>query len=95
MSLAINSDQIIAVYALGQWHPVEQGTFYTDAYELIEDKTHFQLGELYHQSSSVEMFDDGHRFVTPSGMTGCSWQDPSSGDHVYVSILEVKGWKEA
>lgn len=107
MSLSINTDHVTAVYALGEWHPVQRGTFYTDAYELQEgdaqpgDMTTFiQMGMTYPE---VERTDSpagipgsiGERwsFRSPSGMTGASWKDPKTGEQVSMSILEIKAFR--
>lgn len=60
MSCSINTNCVVAVYALGEWHPVAKGSFDVDAYEVynfydsgieevdvMQDGTCFQFGEIY------------------------------------------------
>ena len=106
MSLAINLDHVVAVYALGEWHDVQKGTCFTDAYEVKESfdaedhrVTWIEMGEMYPKvdMAPVPRSDPGSigfhwRFVAPSGMTGISWKD-KAGRQVSMSIQEIKGWK--
>ena len=35
MSLSIDTEKVVAVYALGEWHPVQKGSVDIDAFELM------------------------------------------------------------
>ena len=38
MSLSIDTEKLVAVYALGEWHQIEIGSVDVDAFELMECK---------------------------------------------------------
>jgi len=103
MSIAIDTDLVVGLYALGQWFKVEKGTLYFDSYEIIQQyaedhKEIYQLGMVY---PKVEPWirqpnpTDYPRVVclNPSPHTGCSWKDADSGDSFSLSMVEVKAWR--
>lgn len=104
MSLSINPDRVIAVYALGQWHSVKKGSFDIDAYELshaIDDKriNHYQLGNVYKKTTGETWcgqrgtIGEHWRFKSPQGWDGCFWICPDSNNYVAMSLLEIKAWR--
>ncbi len=107
MSLSIDARKITAVYALGEWHKVKEGTFEIDAYELMnafDDKdrfvTFYELGSVYDERPRFEMsppipgsLGEHWRFRNVQGFHGCRWIDPVNCGHVSVSLMEIKGWK--
>lgn len=109
MSLVIKTTQITAVYALGQWHSVWKGTFRIDAYELAEELSptkdvmyFYQLGYVYPEIRRVEpltrvpgSIGENWHFLSPQGSHGCQWVDSETSELVSMSLLEIKGWKEA
>ena len=85
MSLAINLDHVVAVYALGEWHDVQKGTCFTDAYQVKEsfdaedDRVQFfEMGEMYPEVPHVSVpsipgtIGERWSFLAPTGMTGIS-----------------------
>ena len=107
MSLHINTDHVVGVYALGQWHPVKKGSLYFDAYEVAEhfdanaDRVdHYEMGLLYpkvefkHPGGLPGSIGEHWRFLAPSGMTGVQWIDPENEWVVSMSIQEIKAWRE-
>jgi hypothetical protein len=105
MSLSIPTDEICAVYALGEWHPVLPGTFFIDAYELCEDfggghQHHYMLGQTYEETPKVNLpqipgsLGEHWIFSSPQGCDGCQWTEPgTSKQKVCMSLLEIKAFK--
>ena len=59
---------------------------------------YYTMGSLYEgaepEFKSHAMGDTGRvRMLTPSGATGVSFQDPDTGELVYFSLVEIKGFK--
>jgi len=108
MSLHINTDLVVGVYALGQWHPVTKGSLYFDAYEVAEhfdgenDRIdHYMLGLLYPNikfedrlSGDPGSIGENWRFLAPSATAGAQWIDSQNGLVVSMSIQEIKAWRE-
>ena len=85
MSLAICPEHVHAVYALGEWHKVEPGTFQIDAYEIVE--TNGSQEWIYHLGDQY-----------PSGMkayNGATWRPLGKEDiQISMSLCEIKAYKE-
>jgi hypothetical protein len=58
MSLSIDTEKLVAVYAFGEWHEIQRGTVDIDAYELMHYLSHcnddrgdaidyYEMGSLY------------------------------------------------
>ena len=105
MSLSIPTDEICAVYALGEWHPVMPGTFFIDAYELCEDygeghRHLYCLGKAYERTPATNVpqkagtLGENWYFFSPQGSDGCQWTEPSTPKRkVCMSLLEIKAFK--
>ena len=87
MSIAINPNNVIAVYALGQWHAVEEGSFFVDAYEIVEDG--FPMNE-----PGAHMYALGDYYPDMPGYNGACWRDPINGNNVSMSLAEIKAYQE-
>jgi hypothetical protein len=105
MSLGICTNRIVAVYALNQWHSVKKGSFVIDAYELIDDpysweyKEHltcYLLGLAYPEIRHFNQggADGGTTFRNPLGSDGCQWVDEATGHITFMSLLEIKAWRQ-
>ena len=81
MSIAIAPSRITAVFAFGQWHEVEKGSFYLDAYELVEGSMggrFFALGDYYPLDRKAH--------------NGASWTGPDG--QVSMPLFEIKAYRE-
>jgi hypothetical protein len=86
MSLKIDPARVTAVYALGQWHYVAEGSFYLDAYELTGDYLEFEDYE-----PDVITLGDYY----PDGMSyhaGACWE-AQCGSQIAMPLLEIKAFK--
>lgn len=87
MSLSINPNKIIGVYALGEWHVVARGSFYVDAYEIVED------GFVDNEPDAHVYHLGDYRPDMPSH-NGASWIDPIKRWRVSMSLAEIKAYQE-
>ena len=87
MSIAIDHDSIVGVYAFGEWYEVDKGSFDVDAYELLDpaSSTHskywYALGKLFYP-------EEKH------AMTGATWLTPGTHERVSMPLFEIKAYKE-
>ena len=84
MSIEINPEQITSVFALGQWHDVEPGTFGLDAYEIVTD-----LGDDF--PCDIVALGDFY----PDGMSahlGATWK-LACGSHMALPLFEIKAYR--
>lgn len=97
MSLAISTDDLIAVYALGQWYKVARGSFIIDSYELMEDcygyVNSYNMGNIYEKRENEIYRADHYLSSDPTGMTGCSWVEEGTKVRVAMSLVEIKAFK--
>ena len=85
MSIEINPGNITAVYALGEWHEVYQGSFYIDAYEIVDEGyTDKQPGA---QLWNMQLFYPEEL----KGYTGAAWAGPNG--HMATALCEVKAFR--
>ena len=84
MSLCILHDRIVGVYALGTWMPVEKGSFFVDAYELLEE-----IDWKYEQQIQILNEYDSH----PLAHTGASWRN-ELGQQVSMPLYRIEAFKE-
>ena len=82
MSLYITPEKIIAVYALDQWWPVKENSFFTDAYEYIEESAFGVDKNLIVGLGTEE-----------EGFTGCRWIEEFTGAEISMNISQIKAWK--
>ena len=88
MSIAIDPERIIAVYALGEWQPVRKGSFYIDAYEIVEDG-------FIENEPGAQMHTLGDYYPDMPGYNGACWLDPIKGYRVSMSLAEIKAYQES
>jgi hypothetical protein len=102
MSIAIDADLVVGLYALGQWFKVEKGTLYFDSYEIIQkygedDREIYELGMCYPKVEPYFFNPDPNRprvvCMNPRPHQGCAWKDADSGDAFSLSLVEVKAWR--
>jgi hypothetical protein len=103
MSIAIDTDLVVGLYALGQWFKVEKGTLIFDAYEIIQRYSE-DAEEIYSLGMAYPKFEPWSFrpnpedypkvvYMKPTPMTGCAWKDADSGDTFSLSLVEVKAWR--
>ena len=107
MSLSINEENIIGLYALNQWFKVIKGSFEIDAFAVyLERETRrkliFSMGVFYPEidsqsctSGSAYMGNDGDYVVRETTRdTGIAFMEAGSGDRISFSLYEVKAFRE-
>lgn len=102
MSLEIDTDTVVGIYALGQWFKVTKGTLFFDAYEVVQKFSEnyvrcYSLGAVYPQIDSGFIVPDlDHPKVTcrnATPRTGCQFRDLDTGEFVALSLVEIKAWR--
>ena len=83
MSLAITPDNIVAVYAFGEWYEMKKGSFVIDAYEIVE---HFY-------DPPQIMFLGKHYPEEMNGYNGARWTT-TQGATISMALCEIKAYKE-
>lgn len=88
MSIEINPENIIAVYALGEWHAVKRGSFCVDAYEIVEG------GLVEGDEPPLYIHALGDYYPDIPGYNGATWLDPINQWRVSMSLAEIKAYQE-
>ena len=108
MSLSINEENIIGLYALNQWFKVIKGSFEIDAFAVyLERETRrkliFSMGVFYPEIDSQSCtsvsafpgnFDEHSVMREITRDTGIAFIEAGSGDRISFSLYEVKAFRE-
>lgn len=104
--MTINTDHVIGLYALGEWHDCQQGSVVIrdwtlqEVYEGDPDRSDFyEIGDLYRdqpqykrQMGYPNSIGEKCQWITPSASTALQWTD-LDGFLWTCSLYECKGFK--
>ena len=86
MSLSIDTETIVAVYALGEWHKVRRGSVGIDAYQLM----HYQASpearkrcEKDGRGNHTDWYDMGALYEATDPESRCSWLNQGNGERMH------------
>ena len=89
MSLSIDTEQIGAVYALGEWHQVKKGSVDIDAYELL----HYQSSPAARKScegdgrgDAIDYYAMGALYEGKEPEYCSTWMNQGSGERMHTML---------
>ncbi len=82
MSLSIDTEHIVAVYALGEWHKVRRGSVDIDAFEL----THYLSNrrDIDERGDAIDFYEMGALYSKTEPEYRSSWMNQGTGQRMHT-----------